>query len=85
FDIPHLIYAYLLPILFVAKKFGRIPALITGVVSSLCAAFFLYEPILSLFIEDNRNVAELATFCALATMISYFFGKSSKTFAIRRL
>jgi K+-sensing histidine kinase KdpD len=85
FDIPHLIFAYLLPILFVAIKFGHIPALITAAVSGLCAAFFLYEPTLNLYIEDGRDVAELASFCALAAMISYFFGKGSRTFAVRRL
>ena len=55
-DAPHLIFAYLLPILFVAVKFGRVPALIAIAVSAACSAFFLYEPTFSLYIEDSQDV-----------------------------
>jgi K+-sensing histidine kinase KdpD len=77
FDIPHLVFAYLLPIIYVAIKFGRVSALITTAVSSLCAAFFLYEPMLSIYVDDHLDVAELALFCAGALLMSQFFGKCS--------
>jgi Domain of unknown function (DUF4118)/Acetyltransferase (GNAT) domain len=77
FDIPHLVFAYLLPIIYVAITFGRVSALIATVMSGLCAAFFLYEPTLSINVDDQLDVAELALFCAGALLMSQFFGKSS--------
>lgn len=85
FDIPHLIWGYLLPILFVASRFGRTPALITLAVSALCSVFFLYEPVYSLTIDDPQDVAEFVGFCALGTLMILFFSKSARTFAMRRL
>jgi Aminotransferase class I and II/Domain of unknown function (DUF4118) len=85
FDIPHLIFLYLLPILFIAAKFGRVPALMALAVSGVCAAFFLYEPTLSIFIEDRQDVVELASFCSIALLISYFFGAPARAFATRRI
>jgi K+-sensing histidine kinase KdpD len=83
-DIPHLIFAYLLPIIYVAIKFGRVPALIATAATGLCAAFFLYEPLLSVTIDDNLDMAELAAFCASALMISQLFRKRSGHTMIRR-
>jgi K+-sensing histidine kinase KdpD len=77
FDIPHLVFAYLLPVIYVAIKFGRASALIATAVSGLCAAFFLYEPLLNLYIDENLDRADLAIFCAGALLISQFFGKRS--------
>ena len=64
FDIPHITFAYLLPILFVAIKFGRGPALIAAAASALCAAVFFYEPRLSIYIEDSWDMLELVCFGA---------------------
>jgi hypothetical protein len=77
FYIPHIIFAYLLPILFLAIKFGRGPALMAAVASGFCAAMFFYEPKLSLLIENSRDMLELACFCAAAFAISQFFGERS--------
>jgi 8-amino-7-oxononanoate synthase len=85
FDIPHLIFAYLLPILFVAIKFGRFPALVATTTCGLSAAFFIYEPQLSIYIDDTQDIVELVIFCAIASLISYFFDKRSSVFAMRRL
>ena len=85
FDIPHLIFAYLLPILFIAIKFGRVPAFVATTVCGLCAAFFLYEPLFSISIDDSQDVAELASFCVIASLISYFIGSPAKFFAFRRI
>ncbi|MGA2565294.1 MAG: GNAT family N-acetyltransferase [Pseudolabrys sp.] len=75
FDIPHITYAYLLPILLVAIKSGRGPALIAAAASALCAAMFIYEPKLSLYIDDSQDMLELACFGAAAFMISQIFGR----------
>jgi glycine C-acetyltransferase len=85
FDIPHLIWGYLLPIMFVAVKFGRVPAMMTLGVSALCSVFFLYEPVYSLSIEDPQDVAEFAGFCSLGTLMIFFLSKSAGIFAMRRL
>jgi hypothetical protein len=76
-DIPHYIFAYLVPISYVAIKFGRMPALIATAVTGLCAAYFLYEPLLSLEIEENLNMVELASFCVGALMVIQLLGKRS--------
>ncbi len=77
FNLPHITFAYILPILFVATKFGRAPALMATVASALCAAVFFYEPKYSLYIADTQDLAELAGFCGVAFMISQFFGGRS--------
>jgi hypothetical protein len=77
FDIPHLVFAYLLPVIYVAIKFGRASALIATAVSGLCAAFFLYEPLLNFYIDEILDRADLAIFCTGALLISQFFGKRS--------
>ena len=68
-DIPHFVFAYLLPISYVAIKFGRTPALIATAVSGLYAAYFLYVPLLDLDVEEGLDKVELATFCIGAFMI----------------
>jgi len=74
-DIPHYIFAYLVPISYVAIKFGRMPALIATAVSGLCAAYFLYDPLLSLDIEENLSTVEVVSFCVGALMIIQLLGK----------
>ncbi|HEX5210438.1 MAG TPA: GNAT family N-acetyltransferase [Pseudolabrys sp.] len=74
FDVPHVVFGYLLPVLYVAMKFGRAPALLTAAASGLCAVTFIYEPKLSLLIENCRDMLELACFCAAAFTISQVFG-----------
>lgn len=83
-DIPHLIFAYLVPIIYLAIKFGRVPAFAAIGASALCAAFLFYEPVLSLYIEANEDRLELASFCIVGFLMSYFFGKGSRAFAVRR-
>jgi Domain of unknown function (DUF4118)/Peptidogalycan biosysnthesis/recognition len=84
FDIPHLVFAYLLPVIYVAIKFGRVPALIATAVSGLCAAFFLYEPVLSVYVEDSLDMADLAVFCVCALLIGQLFRKRADHSMIRQ-
>ena len=83
FDKPHLIFAYILPILFVAAKFGRVSALSAVVVSSICAAFFFIAPKFSLYIGSTKDLVEWLTFCAIALLMSQFVGKRSERGHVR--
>jgi hypothetical protein len=72
---PYLMFAYVLPILFVAGKFGRAAALSAAALSSICAAFFLIEPKFSLEIESSEDLTAWLSFCFTALLISQFSGK----------
>jgi hypothetical protein len=83
FDKPHLIFAYILPILFVAAKFGRIPALSAAMTSSICAAFFFIAPKFSLYIGSTEDLMEWLTFCIVALLMSQFVGKRTEQSQLR--
>jgi K+-sensing histidine kinase KdpD len=70
----HLIFGYLMPITFVAVRYGSAPAIVTTVVSDLCAAYFLYPPDFSIYIADPLQVAELSFFSVLVLATSQFIG-----------
>jgi hypothetical protein len=72
---PYLMFAYVLPILFVAARFGRTAALSAAALSSICAAFFLIEPKFSLEIESSEDLVAWLSFCFTALLISQFSGK----------
>ena len=82
-DVPHLAFVYLMPIIFVAAKFGRVPALVALVLSSLCSAFFLYEPVFSFHIDRNEDVKELVCFCVTALLMSQFIGERTERILTR--
>ena len=83
FDKPHLIFAYILPILFVAIKFGRVSALTAVVASGICAAFFLIAPKYSLYIGSTQDLVEWLGFCAIALPMSQFVAKQSDRVLVR--
>src|SRR5882672_7067550 len=70
----HLIFGYLIPTTFVAVRYGSVPAIVTAVVSDLCAAYYLYPPDFSLYIADPLQVAELSFFSLMVFVISQFIG-----------
>ncbi|HEY6257317.1 MAG TPA: DUF4118 domain-containing protein [Xanthobacteraceae bacterium] len=70
----HLIFGYLVPITFVAVRYGSVPAIVTTIASDLCAAYFLYPPDFSLYIADPLQVAELSFFSLLVLATSQFIG-----------
>lgn len=76
-EVEHLSFVFLLPVLLIAIKFGKIHAAMATIVSSFIAAFYFYAPKFSIFIEDPMHTAELAGFCAIALMISQFVGERS--------
>jgi hypothetical protein len=77
FGVPDLMFAYILPIGFVAARFGRIPALSVAVASSFCAAFFFVEPKFSFEIGGSEDLTAWLSFCTIALLMSQAFGKRS--------
>jgi K+-sensing histidine kinase KdpD len=70
----HLIFGYLIPITFVAVRYGSAPAILTVIASDVCAAYFLYPPDFSIYIADPLQVAELSFFSLLVLATSQFIG-----------
>jgi K+-sensing histidine kinase KdpD len=46
----HLVFFYLLPTAVVATFYGSLPAMLCAIAATLCAAFFLYDPLYSFFV-----------------------------------
>jgi K+-sensing histidine kinase KdpD len=70
----HLIYGYLVPITFIAVRYGSVPATVTAVASDICAAYYLYPPDFSIYITDPLQVAELTFFSLLVLPTCQFIG-----------
>ena len=62
----HLVFFYLFPAALVAMLYGSVLSMFCAVVATLIAAFFLYDPIYSLYVADPRDVGELILFAATA-------------------
>src|SRR6516162_10813417 len=64
----HLIFFYLLPTALVAIIYGSVLSMLCAIVATLLAAFFLYDPIYSLYVSDPRAVGELILFAAIGLL-----------------
>ena len=62
----HLVFFYLLPIALVATLYGSFLAMLYGIAATLCAAFFLYDPLYSFYVASPLDVGELVCFVGLA-------------------
>ena len=62
----HLVFFYLMPIALVATLYGSSLAMLSGVAATVCAAFFLYEPLYSFYVTSPLDVGELVWFVGLA-------------------
>ena len=60
----HLVFFYLFPTALVAMIYGSVLSMVSAVFATLIAAFFLYDPIYSLYVSDPREVGELIMFAA---------------------
>jgi K+-sensing histidine kinase KdpD len=65
-DEQHLVFFYLLPMVLVAILYGIPSAIICVGAASLCAAFFLYDPIYSFYVSNPMDLGELICFAGLA-------------------
>ena len=64
----HLVFFYLLPTAVVAMVYGSVLSMFCAIAATLFAAFFLYDPIYSLYVEDPREVGELILFAGTAVI-----------------
>ena len=62
----HLVFFYLLPMALVAVLYGGRTAMFCAAAASLCAAFFLYDPIYSFYVSTPLDLGELICFTGLA-------------------
>jgi K+-sensing histidine kinase KdpD len=62
----HLVFFYLLPIALVATLYGSPWAILYGIAATLCAAFFLYDPLYSFYVTSPLDVGELIWFVGVA-------------------
>ena len=62
----HLVFYYLFPTAIVAMLYGSVLSMFCAIIATLIAAFFLYDPIYSLYVTDPRDVGELILFAATA-------------------
>jgi K+-sensing histidine kinase KdpD len=61
----HLVFFYLFPTVLVAILYGSAPAAVCAIAAALSAAFFLYEPLYSFYV-DNLDLGELVCFVGVA-------------------
>jgi K+-sensing histidine kinase KdpD len=64
----HLVFFYLLPTAFVAILCGSVLAMFCAFAATLIAAFFLYEPIYSLYVSKPLEIGELIFFAVTASI-----------------
>ncbi len=62
----HLIFFYLLPMAVVAILYGGRTAMICATAASLCATYFLYDPVYSFYVASPLDLGELICFTGLA-------------------
>ncbi len=62
----HLVFFYLLPMALVAVLYGGPTAMICAAAASLCATYFLYDPIYSFYVASPLDLGELICFTGLA-------------------
>jgi len=62
----HLVFFYLLPMALIATLYGGLAAVLYGIAATLCAAFFLYDPLYSFYVTSPLDVGELVCFVGLA-------------------
>jgi len=71
----HLIFGYMVPVSFIAIRYGNLPAMLTSIISVVGAAIFLYPPYFAIYVANPLHVAELVFFCLLALAASQIVGK----------
>jgi two-component system sensor histidine kinase KdpD len=65
-DEQHLVFFYLLPMALVAILYGSLPAMLCAAAATVCAAYFLYDPVYSFYVSNPRDLGELICFTGLA-------------------
>jgi len=74
-DLANIIMVYLVPVVFVAFRFGRNPGLITSILSVLCFDIFFVPPRFSLSVSDSRHLLTFAIMFGVAALIGTITSK----------
>jgi K+-sensing histidine kinase KdpD len=64
----HLVFFYLAPTAFVAIIYGSVLSMLSAILATLVAAFFLYDPIYSFYVSDPREIGELILFAIVGLL-----------------
>jgi len=64
----HLVFFYLLPTVFVAVLYGSRPAILAAIAATVCAAYFLYDPLYSFSVGRPVEAGELLCFVGVAVI-----------------
>lgn len=70
FDLKHGAIIYLIPVTFIATRWGLLPSLVAAVAGSLGAEYFFYEPTFSFVISDPQEVVDLILYISVAVVTS---------------
>jgi two-component system sensor histidine kinase KdpD len=70
-DLPPVVITYLIPVLIVAIRWGFVPALVATIAGALCAAFFFYKPMYTLYVEDPARRLGLLIFAVVAVVAAH--------------
>jgi PAS domain S-box-containing protein len=70
---------FVLALMFAARIGGRGPGFLATAVSAVCVQWFFLEPQRSLQVSDPQDIAGLAWFVAIGTLISFFVGNLRAT------
>jgi two-component system sensor histidine kinase KdpD len=71
-DIRHVAIAYVIPVLIAAIRWGVIEAAIAAITALAASAFFFYEPIFDLRVEDTLQIVDLVLFLLVAVVTGHF-------------
>jgi K+-sensing histidine kinase KdpD len=62
----HPIFFYLLPVALLTMFCGRLPALLSASLATVCSTYFLYDPVYSFQVTNRLEVGDLVCFAVLA-------------------
>jgi two-component system sensor histidine kinase KdpD len=68
FDLEHVAFAYLVPIIVAATRWGVMPAVFSGVAGAAASAFFFYPPLYNLHVIKPAHVADLVLFLVVGVV-----------------
>jgi two-component system sensor histidine kinase KdpD len=71
-DIRHVSIAYVIPVLIAAIRWGVVEASISALSAIAAAAFFFYEPIYDLRVEDTVQIVDLGLFLLVAIVTGHY-------------
>lgn len=67
-ELRHPVFLYLLPIALLAILYGSLPALLCAFAATVCAAYFLYEPLYSFRVVNRMEIGDFVVFLVLASI-----------------